>query len=491
MEVDSFKKNLNKVLELAKNDKIEEALLLAEELLKEYPYSVELLVWKGMLIQDARDDPDLPHFSLKESYESLKLANELAGILSIKPALELGNFEYIFNDDPKKALHYYDSANVVVTRHLKEIMTGQIECYVELEKYSKAKKIWKKAKLLFPMDRKIYELERELGETTNSTDDALSEPKKIYTLQITNLSSEKPFKPLKELPSDIKKLTNLRVLRLSGNLLKELPPEIGQLKLLQQLDLANNQLTKLPPELWNLKELDELRLNGNLLTQLPPEIARLTDLQILNLSNNYLKQLPNGIGKMKHLMYLKLSNNQLRKVPNEIKRLIHLRQLELGGNQLNQGEKEKIKKWLPNCSIVTGKEYTNIDEALKDSNEVYILTLSNKNLSHLDSKIESLNKLEELNLSDNKLTIFPPELAKLTNLKKLYLIYNQLRELPPIIAKLGKLELLSLRSNKLVQISPEIGKLKNLKLLFIDNNQLNQEDKKKVKELLPHCEIIF
>ncbi len=47
---------------------------------------------------------------------------------------------------------------------------------------------------------------------------------------------------LKEIPSRIGQLTNLRKLYLDNNQLKELPPEIGQLTNLQHLNLDNKQL---------------------------------------------------------------------------------------------------------------------------------------------------------------------------------------------------------------------------------------------------------
>jgi len=65
------------------------------------------------------------------------------------------------------------------------------------------------------------------------------------------------------LPSEIGKLTNLRVLNVSNNLMTCVPAEVGKLSNLEVLDLSNNKLTGLPYELGNLKKLKILKLSGN------------------------------------------------------------------------------------------------------------------------------------------------------------------------------------------------------------------------------------
>lgn len=64
------------------------------------------------------------------------------------------------------------------------------------------------------------------------------------------------------LKGEIRFLTNLKELNLSGNNFTGLPAEIGQLSNLEVLNLANNPLTGLPQELGNLKNLKVLDLRG-------------------------------------------------------------------------------------------------------------------------------------------------------------------------------------------------------------------------------------
>ncbi len=53
---------------------------------------------------------------------------------------------------------------------------------------------------------------------------------------------------LKQLMPKIKKIQNLRILRLSGNQLTTLPSEIVGIKTLRELSLTNNKIEVLPPK---------------------------------------------------------------------------------------------------------------------------------------------------------------------------------------------------------------------------------------------------
>jgi len=63
------------------------------------------------------------------------------------------------------------------------------------------------------------------------------------------------------------------------------------------------------------------------------------------------RNLPPEIGNLVRLETLDLRGNGLTKLPVEISKLKKLKNLILYGNDFTVEEKEKIKRWLPNCQI--------------------------------------------------------------------------------------------------------------------------------------------
>ncbi len=76
------------------------------------------------------------------------------------------------------------------------------------------------------------------------------------------------------LKAEIRKLTKLRQLDLSGNDFTGLPAEIGQLSKLEILNLSDNPLTGLPHELGNLQNLKQLNLKGTKYSTFDLDIIR-------------------------------------------------------------------------------------------------------------------------------------------------------------------------------------------------------------------------
>ena len=140
-----------------------------------------------------------------------------------------------------------------------------------------------------------------------------------------------------QLPEELRELTHLQRLNLSGNQLTQiLPEELGQLTDLQHLDLHKNQLMHIPPELAQLANLQHLDLHKNQLMHIPPELAQLTNLQHLDLYENQLTQVLPELGQLTNLQNLDLSGNQLTQIPPELRQLTNLQNLHLHKNQLTQ-----------------------------------------------------------------------------------------------------------------------------------------------------------
>ncbi|MBK7339515.1 MAG: hypothetical protein IPQ10_07845 [Saprospiraceae bacterium] len=118
----------------------------------------------------------------------------------------------------------------------------------------------------------------------------------------------------------IEKLSNLRVLQMSGNKLSGLfPKSICKLASLEELSLTRNEFYgTLPTELGQLSNLKYLRLGFNKFSgAIPVEIANLTQLNTLSLpSNGFTGDLPAAVANMPFLENIILFNNFLEKMPS-------------------------------------------------------------------------------------------------------------------------------------------------------------------------------
>ncbi|CAF1370198.1 unnamed protein product, partial [Adineta ricciae] len=105
--------------------------------------------------------------------------------------------------------------------------------------------------------RKYYEEKQALDET-------------IWTLKQLNFLEISQCPSIEYLSGDIGKLTHLSTLTLTSNKLKEIPIEVKFLTDLRHLNLSNNQIQRLNDDLFEkLDHLETLNLSQNLLEQLP------------------------------------------------------------------------------------------------------------------------------------------------------------------------------------------------------------------------------
>ncbi len=160
------------------------------------------------------------------------------------------------------------------------------------------------------------------------------------------------------------------------------------------------------------------------------------------------------------------------------------------------------------------KKYTNFQTAIENIDSVFILDLSGEKLSSLPIEIGKLihleklilknnrlsclpiecmqlNELESIDLSKNNFTKFPLILSSVKNLKRVILNRNQLYEIPDSIKHFKNLEYLDLWSNDISNIPNSIGDLKKLKELDLRVIMFSKEEKKRISNLLPNCEIHF
>ena len=96
----------------------------------------------------------------------------------------------------------------------------------------------------------------------------VKDPSQVYHLRLRH-------RRLREVPPEVWRMPNLRVLDLRGNRIAALPDSVGRLAHLQRLDLSRNPLTFLPDSLSKMTELRELVLWDTYVTSLPSSCVAL------------------------------------------------------------------------------------------------------------------------------------------------------------------------------------------------------------------------
>ncbi len=160
------------------------------------------------------------------------------------------------------------------------------------------------------------------------------------------------------------------------------------------------------------------------------------------------------------------------------------------------------------------KVYKSMQEALQHPDSVFRLDLSRKKLKEFPVEVFQLKELRELNLGRNDIEQIPDLIYQLPNLQRLYLNNNRLKALPQRIGTLKNLELLQLDRNLIESLPPEIGLLNNLEVLSLWDNELgdipdeiknlsslkkfelrgilfNDDEQKRIHDLLPYTTIYF
>lgn len=112
-------------------------------------------------------------------------------------------------------------------------------------------------------------------------------------------------------------------------------------------------------------------------------------------------------------------------------------------------------------------------------------TSGQSSLSRLSSKLTNTKKVKSLDLDGLDLVTIPSKIGLQTEIKLLTIRNNQLKSLPTQIGKLKSLETLSLTNNSLETLPDEISKLENLKRIYLNANKFSEEEKRRIKKLLP------
>lgn len=140
---------------------------------------------------------------------------------------------------------------------------------------------------------------------------------------------------------------------------------------------------------------------------------------------------------------------------------------------------------LDSAALFSAPVYDNLEEALKNPNAVYRLSLRGKKLKTFPSEILKFKNLQELDLSKNRLDSLPNELCDLRNLQVLDVSSNKIVYLPDSIGKLKHLRKLAAGKNEIVAIPKQIGDAESLEILDLWSNQISifPDELNKLKKL--------
>jgi len=198
-------------------------------------------------------------------------------------------------------------------------------------------------------------------------------PKQIFEINsLENLILA--VNPISEFPCDLPRLKRLKSISFAETGIKEINCDLSQLDSLEHFDISRNGLTKFPEQIKTIPKLIWLSLNSNQFTDFSFIDNRLKNLETLYLYTNKVKRIsletkylgnlkellifdneiesiPDNIADLKNLEKLEIWNNPIKSISPKIAGLTKLKSIRLDDDFLTQTDKDKLKKWLPNCEI--------------------------------------------------------------------------------------------------------------------------------------------
>lgn len=150
---------------------------------------------------------------------------------------------------------------------------------------------------------------------------------------------------------------------------------------------------------------------------------------------------------------------------------------------------EPTSPMLNGSQLEREKWFYSMDEAMREPNKVFKLSLKGKKMKTLPADIARFPNLQVLNLSDNKLKTLPDELSYLQHLQVLILTNNKLKKLPDSMQDLENLTQLYLGRNKLVEMPAWLGGFSKLRSLDLSFNMFTPYEIELVQARLPKCNV--
>jgi Leucine-rich repeat (LRR) protein len=256
---------------------------------------------------------------------------------------------------------------------------------------------------------------------------------------------------------------------------------------LYRLDFSNQQLKEIPLNMGKLVELRVLNLSGNTDLNLAEVFEALPNpekLEVLILDRLDLKSVPKTIRRFHNLRHLSLNFNpaiELEKICTTIKKLplefLNLQSNNLKGFPITIGSIKTLK------AINTSHNRISNLENLGKLPNLQSLWLTDNNIGKLPKEIALLTSLRNLYIEKNKLTSLPNAMQKLESLTVLHAGYNLFQHLPKQLVEIPRLLLLHINNCQITEIPKVFSTSKySLMGIILNNNKLSEEDKKQWSE---------
>ena len=348
----------------------------------------------------------------------------------------------------------------------------------------------------------------------NSIEDALLRPTEVKSLDLYDTN-------LKELPTDILKLTNREEIDLGSNpdinliqafellkkiktlktiwitdcKLKTIPNNISELKGLEEIWLDDNELSKFPEPIKKLENLRYLSLFSNEIKSVSFDNNDLPKLTHINLCYNRFKTFPVELSKLKNLRRIIIWYNSIKSIPSSINRFNEIEEINLEHNEIRFLPKQFGKlTTLRKLSLRKNKLKSKALEPIWTLTDLTDLELESNDISELPETIKNLKNLERLSIGLNPIKKLPNELSELGKLEQLGLVkMQQLQwtESFEIMSKIPNLKRVGMPSNNFEIIPSGFEKLKQVELFWLNNNKFNEAEKERMIKMLPNSKIKF
>lgn len=170
-------------------------------------------------------------------------------------------------------------------------------------------------------------------------------------------------------------------------------------------------------------------------------------------------------------------------------------------------------QFLSPSQLDTAEVYTSLEDAFKNPEEVFVMSLKVKKgeipprlfelpylhvlelkrgkITALPEDFKKLKHLVHLDLSKNNLAHFPPVLMEMPQLEVLRMGKNDIDRVPEEIVRMTGLEVLDLWSTQVARLPLAIAEMESLKEVDLRMIEISQEEQDYFAELMPHVQFLF